>query len=165
MENFIKENWFKAIISLAIIIVAGSAAYYFVVYLPHRDQQSSSQQALKVDQDNAQKCADAGQKYFDANFSEYKNGGFKVILDGPYFHFNNKIKACLLEYKLTTYDIPINVAPVDDDHRFDGYIINLLSGNTEAFVTAFWKNGKFARDFDSSEFQRFENQEMNLMQN
>jgi hypothetical protein len=162
--NWLKQNWFKIIISLAVIIVAGSAAYYFVVYLPYRDRQLSDQQAIKVDQENAQKCAEDGQKYFDENFDEYKNGGFTVILDGPYFHFNNKIKACLLEYKLTTHDIPINIAP-NGDYRFDGYIINLLSRNTEAFATAFWKNGKFASDSDASEFQRFENQEMDLMQN
>ena len=164
MKKFIKENWFKIIISMAVVAIAGSFAYYFIIYLPHKDQQSNAQQALSMDQENSQKCADTGQKYFNENFSEYKNGGFKVVLDGPYFHFNNKIKACLLEYKLTTHDIPINLAPAGD-YRFDGYIINLLSGNTEAFATTFWKNGKFASDSDSSNFQRFENQEMILMQN
>ena len=163
MKKFPKENWYKAVISLASVIIASSVAYYFVIYLPYRDKRVDSQQSAKIDQDNAQKCAEAGQKYFDANFSEYKNSGFKVILDGPNFHFNKKLGACLLEYKLQTFNQSYLDNP-SGDYIGSNYIINLLSGN-QVFTTYSWTKGKFSSDFDSSEFQRFEKQEVELMQN
>lgn len=107
MKKFIKENWFKIIISLAVIIITSSVVYYSVVFLPHRDQQISSQQALKINQDNAQKCADQVQKalnIFQNTFNEYDllTISSPTIL-GQTNHYNQKLSKCyiLIKYKFT----------------------------------------------------------------
>jgi hypothetical protein len=162
MEKFLKENWFKMIISLVLVFVAGSVAYYFVIYLPNKDKTVIRQQSLNVTHGNAQNCAEIGQEYFDKNFSEYKNGFPTVTLDGPFFHYSEKLQACLLEYKLTIYNS--SILADSKNYRVDNYIINLLNGET-TFVTYSWKNDGFANDYDLSEYERFANLEMELMQN
>lgn len=47
--NFIKNNWFKIIIAVAILIVALSVGYYFFIYLP-KYQKEQLDQSAKLEQ-------------------------------------------------------------------------------------------------------------------
>lgn len=37
MEKFIKENWFRIVIALAVILMSSSIAFYYLSYIPKRD--------------------------------------------------------------------------------------------------------------------------------
>jgi hypothetical protein len=161
--KFIKENWFKLGIVTSILIIGLSIFYYLIIYIPNKNQQLNDQQSLKLDQENSLKCSEMGQKYFDKNFSQYTNNP-KIILDGPRFHYNKKLSACLLEYRLMLYkqfylDYP------GSDYNGTNFIINLLTGNDEAYAMYFWKNGKFADDDSYNEYMKFDNQAIDLMNN
>ena len=164
MNNFIKENWFKIGILIAIILATVSVGYYFVLYLPSKDKIYKNQETLKIDQENSKNCTETGQKYFDSNFSEYKNNNPEIILSGPFFHFNKKLDACLLEYKLMIFKQMYLNNP-GGDYTGTNYIINLSSGGNEAFATYFWENGKFKDDWSRTESGRFNKIETDLMNN
>ena len=114
------------------------------------------------------KCSGLGREYFDSHLSDYKNINSNaltnLLLDGPYFHFNKKLQLCLLEYKITSFKHPIINGPIDDDYRLDEYIIDVVSGETDAFAVVFWKNHSFQNEFNRTQYNNFENQEADLMQ-
>ncbi len=43
MKVFIRENWFKLVISFVLILVAVSAAYYLIVFLPEKQNEQEEQ--------------------------------------------------------------------------------------------------------------------------
>ena len=46
--NWIKENWFKVSISLAVILIGISASYYYVYFLPHKEQVRVEEERAKT---------------------------------------------------------------------------------------------------------------------
>lgn len=56
MKTFLKENWFKLIIAIVILIIGISIGYYFVVFIPEQariqreQEQASAQQAQEKEQ-------------------------------------------------------------------------------------------------------------------
>jgi len=62
MSKFIKENWFKIIISLTLLAIAISVVYYLVIFLPKRNlmelEQRKQQSATQLQQQEVQQVAD-----------------------------------------------------------------------------------------------------------
>lgn len=54
MKNFFKDNWFKLVISLAILLVCISIFYYFVIFIPQKERAKMEQQE-KVKQEEQAK--------------------------------------------------------------------------------------------------------------
>lgn len=83
MKKFIKENWFKVVIIL--IIIVGICVYYFGYFLPQKNQLAML--ALQ------EKCANQAQKFF-TDGDRYKDS------DGIMFdyknHFNSKLNKCFI---------------------------------------------------------------------
>lgn len=156
--NF-RDDWFKLGILSAIFITVLFIGYYFVLYLPMKDKEYSLRDTVKNDVANQKECAESGQKYFDKNLAYTKDGGDKISLDGPYFHFNKKLQSCLLEYKFIMYPNSY------DTRNFTSanYIINLTSGGNLAFSTDIIKNGVFISSWNQKESERFDIREQELM--
>jgi len=96
MKNFLKDNWFKVIIVVVILIISLSVAYYFVVFLPHEKileyqegQQLENSKQLIVQQQN---CSDEALK-------SYKDDGYNLndALSNYTDHWNQKLSKCLME--------------------------------------------------------------------
>lgn len=96
MEKFIKENWFKVGVILVVLIIIGLAAYFYnkQITLGVENQRIVAQEKQN---ELVQKCAVDGKKYFQ----EYQaqNNDQNIIWDGPEFHYNNKLGACLLWFR------------------------------------------------------------------
>lgn len=85
MNTFIKNNWFKLVITIGIILICLSVNYYFVVYLPNRDN-------IKQDLNNQIKCQEAGNKLYQSQIKEAEGSGNYAF---PEFKFNKELKTCL----------------------------------------------------------------------
>lgn len=51
MKNFLKDNWFKLSISVAIILIGISVAYYFVIFIPQREETKLEQQTQEKEKE------------------------------------------------------------------------------------------------------------------
>ncbi len=77
--NWVKENWFKLGILIAILILSASPAYYFGIYLPQKDataQSAATFQALEAQYQKdevagkLQDCLDAADSNYNDLFTE-----------------------------------------------------------------------------------------------
>jgi len=91
MKNFIKENWFKIIIAVVVLIIVLSIGYYV--------KQRSNKQLSNLERQTF--CSDMALKFF-----HYKNYG---ISDGYTYtnHYNSKLSKCfiLVSYYKTDSDL------------------------------------------------------------
>ena len=95
MKNFLKENWFKLIIAIALLIVVISVAYYFISNSSKPSQTMSSEDILS----NQQKCAEQASK---AYIAEGYGSGSSDDLTNYVNHYNQKLNKCFIEiYDLT----------------------------------------------------------------
>ena len=95
MNNFIKDNWFKLIISVGIILVCITIGYYFMIYLP-------KERAIKEDLANQIKCQQDGTELYKSQLKEQRQD---TILGNPEFKFNNKLKTCLYKNIIVSSNI------------------------------------------------------------
>ena len=109
MNKWIKENWFKLFLGLIVIIVCVSAGYYFFSFLPQEKKLVEERQALAYNQEQSQKCSNAGSTYFK-NFKQESDktltetvGVSPNSFENPTFHFNSNLKTCLVEISYTIY--------------------------------------------------------------
>ena len=87
MKNFIKQNWFKIIIAVAVLIVAVSAGYYFIINSPKPKQITNNDSDLL----NQQKCATQADKIFKENgYDSSKYTDFYTD------HWNKSFEKCFL---------------------------------------------------------------------
>ncbi len=69
MNEFIKQNWFKIIIAVAVIVVVISIGYYFIVFLPNKNEE---QKILKEDtQQSLNNCLDNTVDYYNNQIDDY----------------------------------------------------------------------------------------------
>ena len=91
--NWIKENWFKAGLLAAIIVVALSMTYYYVIFLPQKETielaQEKQQQLLR----NQEKCRETGTKAY--NDYKQNNPFYASSFSDPEFYFNETLQLCL----------------------------------------------------------------------
>jgi hypothetical protein len=92
MKKFIRENWFKMGIIIALLIVALSAAYYFVIFLPIQQQPESLPGQNQVgDIDLQVKCADGAAKLFKQLGYDSSKG-----TDSYTNHWNKNLEKCFM---------------------------------------------------------------------
>ncbi|MDD4182213.1 MAG: hypothetical protein PHT53_00105 [Candidatus Omnitrophica bacterium] len=94
MSNWIKQNWFKIGVLLALITMSLSVAYYFVLFLPNNQRFSgevASKSASEI-MDFENKCFSAASEFFKENGFDPKNSGFQN-------HYNNKLNKCFINIK------------------------------------------------------------------
>jgi hypothetical protein len=48
MKNWIKENWFKAGLLFAILVVGVSTSYYYAIFLPQKERARVDQQQQSI---------------------------------------------------------------------------------------------------------------------
>jgi hypothetical protein len=99
MSDFIKQNWFKITVAVAILIVALSVGYYFSIYVPQRNN-------LVLQED----CSKRANEIFMKNTGEYA----KTYQGYTYTnHYNKKMSKCFVliyggdwttEYHATMYN-------------------------------------------------------------
>lgn len=91
MNTFIKDNWFRLVASLGIILTCASVSYYFAVYLPR-------EKTIKEHLVNQIKCQQDGTKLYESQIKKQEQGIYAM----PEFRFNDKLNICL--YKNTYVD-------------------------------------------------------------
>ena len=124
MKNFIKQNWFKIIIAVAVLIVAVSVGYYFAIYIPARQQEQKSDVDLQA------KCATQAQKTFD-DFASTMTSNSAGGDFGEQNHYNQKLDKCfvLISYISTTG--LVNGGDIaNHEALFDAYENTELAGST-----------------------------------
>ena len=80
MKNFIKENWFRLIVAL-FLLVCLIIGFCFI----------SNQHSLET----AMKCNNDGQKFF--NSYKLSKVDYNPRFDEPTYHFNDELNTCLIE--------------------------------------------------------------------
>jgi len=85
MNEFIKQNWFKIIISLGVILVCVAIGYYFMIYFP-------KEKATKEELANQIKCQQDGTELYKLQLKEQGQDG---SFGNPEFKFNKNLKTCL----------------------------------------------------------------------
>lgn len=94
--NWLKENWFKASIVLAFLIMALSALYYYVFFNPmEHGKYDLAQQMSKTqnsDLDMQIKCNLAAKKFFEDYF---KGGDSKYAAQNS--HWNKSLNKCFID--------------------------------------------------------------------
>lgn len=109
MKNFLKENWFKLVIALMVVVAGLSIAYYYVLFLPQKEQARLEQQRqeqlaeeLKEQQAKLEKRKTECQKLCEKRAiedKEYWSGGitfeayckYDAISDVCYFSGGGKV--------------------------------------------------------------------------
>jgi len=87
MKSFIKENWFKIIITLALLMIAISVAYYFFVFLPKKENMIEVQKQQQVIQSKQQtQKQEVKQKEGLSNFELYGGEVMQVGGEGSMIH-------------------------------------------------------------------------------
>ncbi len=92
MENFLKDNWFKIIISVAVLIVAGSVGYYFIS-LPNQQGQKNTGSENIVDLQA--KCTTQAEK----TLNDFKNSYINIFTSNEFSqrnHYNKKLNKCFV---------------------------------------------------------------------
>ena len=84
-----KENWFKLITFLGILLACISVGYYFIIYLP---KTNSEQKRLE----NQIKCQQEGNEQYERDKQDTEgNTLFSVFYSNPEFKFNEEMNTCL----------------------------------------------------------------------
>jgi hypothetical protein len=94
MNVWIKQNWFKAGVLSALVIMSLSVSYYFVVFLPNNQKhsiESTSKSAAEI-LELGTKCSVAASGFFKENGFDPKNCGFQN-------HYNSKLNKCFINIK------------------------------------------------------------------
>jgi len=98
--NWLKENWFKFIIAIGVLIVALSVAYYFIMFIPKRNDQIRAQEQSKTTQEYNQRillqeqdCQKASYKFL----GEIKETS-QFYISANQNHFSISKNTCLLYY-------------------------------------------------------------------
>lgn len=109
MNKWIKENWFKLFLGLMILIACVSSGYYFFTFLPQEKKLVEERKVLAYNQEQNQKCSTAGSVFFK-NFKQESDKALTETVgvspnsfENPIFHFNPKLKTCLVEISYTIY--------------------------------------------------------------
>ena len=91
--NWLKENWFKLGIFLAVLAIAVSACYYFIFYLPKHRESSLSTQRREMAKKNNEQCAKQGKEFTKDFMAKYWDGVEPI---GNSFYFNDRLNTCLV---------------------------------------------------------------------
>ncbi len=95
MKKFIKENWFKLILSVVLTIISISVLYYYLYYLPKK---VGPEQQFTL----SEKCQKSGKEFFNKNYVSdlsvelQQNTTFTT-------HYNKSGKCFLLEEQNVSY--------------------------------------------------------------
>ncbi|MDD4954639.1 MAG: hypothetical protein PHP17_01170 [Candidatus Omnitrophica bacterium] len=96
MNNWMKQNWFKAGLLLCFMIMSLSVAYYFVLFLPGTNNHKVIEETVsKTTADNVElqnKCFAAASAFFKESGFDSKSSGFQN-------HYNNKLNKCFINIK------------------------------------------------------------------
>lgn len=84
MKQFLKNNWFKLIMALGIVLASVAIGYYFFIYLP-------KESVVKLELENQRKCQQDGFALYNSQLKEQGSGNF----GNPEFKFNKELKTCL----------------------------------------------------------------------
>ena len=103
MIKFLKENWFKVGIIVAIFTVALSTAYYLIIFLPQEDL---IQHKTSIDQSNIEKCSQQAQVALK-NAEQNQDSSTTVSATN---HYNEKLGKCLVNINSdTTYNGSVTI--------------------------------------------------------
>jgi len=131
MKQFLKDNWFKIVITVAILIVAVALGYYFAIYLPkEKAEKEYLNNQIKCQQEGVklyEKEKLEGEKYADSISSLERILGYFIY--GEEFKFNKKLNTCLYKGE-RYYGITVN---------FRRYFIKDVYTNREILV---WESSR-----------------------
>jgi hypothetical protein len=100
--KFLKENWFKIVIVLAVLIVAISVSYYFVIYFPkYKEEQFVEQKNQRADSgnfSNQEQCAKDSTDFFNKWMKGSIESVSESASDGYISHFNQSLNKCFIEF-------------------------------------------------------------------
>ena len=82
MKNFLKENWFKLIASVALIVLTSSVIFYLFVFLPRQElKRAEEQKQQQVFQEQKQKEEQASKRVADEQATQAKAEQDKQLAD------------------------------------------------------------------------------------
>lgn len=90
--EWLKENWLRLILGIALITVAASLFYYFVILLPSIQENSRSSAAQKYNLDSQEKCTKQAEKNFKDQDAETEG----KISNSYVSHYNQKLNKCFI---------------------------------------------------------------------
>ena len=85
MNNFLKENWFKLIIAVAVLIVVLSVGWYFIIFLPKNQPAQSNIISLQ------KACASQAKEIFNLRTGDNSVMGTDYTYQD---HYNNNLSKC-----------------------------------------------------------------------
>jgi len=149
MNTFIKNNWFKLIISIAFLIIALSAGYYFVIFMPEKTKITVQQQAQEKYLVQQEKCKEAGLKAFQQDSLIYDANN---MLE-PSYTYNENLNLCLYSGGYRDDDIYSGQCGDIIKHYCDSYwerwVKNSFTNEKiKAIVNYTNKNGEWTADSD-----------------
>jgi hypothetical protein len=132
--KFIKQNWFKIIIAIAILIIGMSIAWYFVIYIPNQQQKK---QTVSNDIDSQQKCADRSAWFF-------KSEGYSdttIVDTSSYFdHWNQSLNKCFILIESSSHFDSNSVGRTD---TYDEILLDAFSAQTYGEINSSQVEGNF----------------------
>jgi hypothetical protein len=125
MAKFLKENWFKIIITVAILIVAVSVGYHFISI------SSKQQQIVNNDISSQTKCADEAKQYFENHKNDLSP------LQNYENHWNQKLNTCFIKITSTYFDSPTSNSGtgIELDDAIGGVYYGTLINETVKGIT------------------------------
>ena len=96
MNEIIKQNWFKMIIAIAVLIIACSIGYYFVIFLPNFHNKETIIQ-------NQTTCSQTEQKVISKNYPNIIPGITSVTSNS---HYNSNLQKCFVNVKTSSENDP-----------------------------------------------------------
>lgn len=96
MKKFtLKDNWFKIIIAIAILIIVVFVGYYFIIYLPKEKKEYLTNQIRCRQEGNKLYLSEKeeGEKYASSMSNFERILGYFIY--NPEFKFNKKLNTCL----------------------------------------------------------------------
>jgi hypothetical protein len=161
------KNFSNNLISFSTIIIAVSFSYYFVIYLPSVSIKTSNQEIADIKQEKQAECKVKGERLWSL---DYHNLGSNISdIGGPFFHYNTKLKNCLMEYKTTVQLEGTSGDIIGMYSIFSYYIVNLDRtenfGYLEDSNSYHWKDNNFLYKWEEQPYIDFKVREADLMGN
>jgi len=147
MDTFIKDNWFKLVMVIFLLMITLSVAYYFVIYLPKQNYVNQ----LFIKKTNCQKYAELIKNEVDKSNKVNNEGIFTNIFGQDYLEmifYSPKEDSCLY--------VIHNLPTTESNKNREYFIYNFLTGSK---ITSFkfpeqWEDyKKFILEYSNGEIR------------
>ena len=100
MKTFLKENWFKLVLAICILLIGTTAIYYYLIYIPKQNE-LAAKLALEKKQEECKKSA------YDLYEADVKISTEKGIflrstyIEDPKYFYNKDLDRCFYHVRIS----------------------------------------------------------------